>query len=150
MDTPKNIFADSIEDVRDQALECFNYCLCSEMQLPRPKLTEKHRSYLSVDETEAIIKDHAVNLGHGYCIGGGSKEELQEKMETLFNAFTARIKSNIMHEGVKLGYLEPIFDPDKNEFDFEVTEKGEAYNEQQFQEYFGISPDDQHDPGADQ
>jgi hypothetical protein len=147
MDELQNIFSNSIEVVRDQALDCFNYCVAAQVGLARPEVTEKHRTYLSVDETEAIIKDHATVLEHGYCIGGGSTEELHEKMEKLFAAFMERIRSNIMHEGVRLGYLDAIFDSEKNAFDFIVTEKGAQYSEQQFNEYFGIT--DSGDQSAD-
>jgi hypothetical protein len=147
MTDPKNVFANSIEELRDQALDCFNYCVSAQVGIPRPPVTDKHRTYLSVDETEAIVRDYSVPLEHGYCMGGSSTEELKEKLEQMFTACMERIRSNIMHEGVRLGYLDAIFDSEKNAFDFIVTEKGAQYSEQQFNEYFGIT--DSGDQSAD-
>ena len=59
------------------------------------------------------------------------------QVHTMMGALVMRIRSNILHEGVKQGYLDAVFDSEKNDFDFEITEKGKKFNGEQFQEFWG-------------
>lgn len=149
MDQHTEIFGGSITDLRDQALQAFNFIVAKETNLPVPPVTEFHKKYLEVSEVEAIIRDHLEDVGFGYTFRCDTREELAEKMETVFSELLMRIRSNIMHDGVKQGYLEPMFDADTNEFDFEVTEKGKSFNNEQFAQFFGIDPGDLSDTDDD-
>ena len=131
------MFGGSITQLRDQALLAFNVCMGMQANLPVPPVTNTHRKYLSVAEVEAIVAEMANDIGHGYAFGASSREELMAQVHELMNALVMRIRSNILHEGVKQGYLDAIFDSEKNDFDFEVTEKGKEFNEQQFEEFWG-------------
>lgn len=137
------MFGGSLDHLRDQALMSFNFCLAAHANMPIPRLTDTHRKYLSVDEVETIVAEHADDVGFGYAFGAHSRDELMEQVQALMHALVMRIRSNILHEGVKRGYLDAVFDTEKNDFDFEVTEKGKEFNDEQFREFWGGF-----DPGA--
>lgn len=131
------MFGGTLEQLRDQALMMFNFCIASQTDLPIPPVTDTHRKYLSVNEVEAIVAEKADDVGCGYAFGATSRGELLEQVHAIMHSLLMRIRSNILHEGVKQGYLDSVFDPEKNDFDFEVTEKGEEFNEEQFREFWG-------------
>lgn len=136
-DNVEMMFGGSIDQFRDQALMMFNFCLASNANMPIPPVTDTHRKYLTVQEVEAIVAEKAEDFGGGYALGATSRAELLEKMHELMGALVMRIRSNILHEGVKQGYLDAVFDPETNDFDFEITEKGKAFNGDQFREFWG-------------
>lgn len=136
-DNVEVMFGGSLEQFRDQALLAFNFCLAMNAKMPVPPVTDTHRKYLTVEEVEAIVAEKAEDCGEGYALGAGTRKELFEKVNELTGALIMRIRSNILHEGVKRGYLDAIFDSEKNDFDFEVTEKGKKFNAEQFREFWG-------------
>lgn len=136
-----SIFTSSVEELRDKALVAFNIIIASETNMPIPPVTDVHKTYLTVAETEAILKDHLDAIGGGYAFGCETRGEMLEKMETVMHALVMRIRSNILHEGVRLGYLEQSFNVETNTFDFELTKKGEGFNNEQFKKFFGVAAD---------
>jgi len=119
------IMGGTITMLRDYALTLFaktvaemNYCIPKE-------ISEEQHVFLSLDETEAIVKEHSALNGNGfYAIGGETEEEFNNQMRKMFKALMTRIESNVVQLGVKLGYLECAFDGEANDFTFSVTEKG--------------------------
>lgn len=134
---PEVMFGGTLEQLRDQALMTFNFCLAAHTNLPIPPVTDTHRKYLSVNEVEAVVAENAEDIGEGYAFGAHSRGELLERVHTMMGALVMRIRSNILHEGVKQGYLDAVFDSEKNDFDFEITEKGKEFNGEQFREFWG-------------
>ena len=131
------MFGGTLGQLRDQALMTFNFCLAAHANLPIPPVTDAHRKYLSVNEVETIVAENAEDIGEGYAFGAHSRGELMAQVHTMMGALVMRIRSNILHEGVKQGYLDAVFDSEKNDFDFEITEKGKKFNGEQFQEFWG-------------
>ena len=134
---PDAIFGGSLVDLRDQALMTFNICMAAHGGVSVPQVTDTHRKYLTVEEVEAVLSEKADDIGCGFVFGADSPEGLAEQLQELMFSLVMRIRSNILHEGVKLGYLEVSFDDEKNDFVFDLTEKGRSFNAQQFQELWG-------------
>lgn len=136
------IMGGSIADVRDRALRIFaHHVRCVQDNKPNlpgmytlkdlPEIDDSQRVFLGVDETEAIIAEHAAPNAEKfpsgvYAIGGESKEAFEQSMRKLFEALCRRIESNVTRKAVELGYLECAFDSEENNFVFSPTEKGVA------------------------
>lgn len=80
--------------------------------------------HLSLQETEAIVREHSYVVADSYAIGGNTKEEAKQKIKTLLAALMDRIMSNVLQEGVRQDLLDCRYDVDKNDFTFSVTDKG--------------------------
>lgn len=140
MDDESNVevmFGGTIDQLRDKALMMFNFCISMEANLPMPRVTDTHRKYLSVQEVENIVAEKTDDVGGGYSFAASTRGEVDEFVRDLMHSLVMRIRSNILHEGVNQGYLDAVFDTEKNDFDFEVTDKGKEFNEQQFREFWG-------------
>jgi hypothetical protein len=122
----------SLENLRDNALVMFDHYLAFRLKCKPRSLknfdVESCRKFLSLDETESIIKEFnsGEDLPDGvYAIGAASVEELMVKTKQLLHALMARIMSNLAHEGVKMGLLDCSFDSDSQDFSFMPSKEGE-------------------------
>lgn len=127
-----NVPGMTIGNLRDNALYVFDRYLSFRLKRAPGIKTEKDmedcRHYLSVDETENIIREFNCqdDLPEGmYAIGASSVEELAHKTREIFNALLARIMSNLIHEGVNRGLIDCVFDSDSREFAFSPSAQGE-------------------------
>lgn len=132
--------ATTISCLRDKALQLFNLYISSQLREKNPpevtpEALERMRTYLSVSETEAIIKDFSANaeqlpceLPEGaYAIGGRSQQEAEERFNELLQALMRRIMSNLTHSAVNQGLLDCGFDEEQDAFGFSVTPAGAKF-----------------------
>ncbi len=127
----------TIEMLRDHALTLFAKVVSRINNMPASAalpIDETQRHFLSVAETEAIIKEHSIAGGPEgvYAIGGETREEYEAQMRKLFQALMVRIEANVAQYGVKKGYLDCAFDSNANDFVFSVSEKGKAVVDERF------------------
>lgn len=117
----------TLDALRDHALYLFGKHVAKLTKLPIPLMIEEQRQFLSIDETEEIVREHSVPNGPPgmYAVGGNSKEEYETQIRKLFMALLTRIEANVARVGVKLGYLDCAFDNEKNDFVFTVSKLGE-------------------------
>jgi hypothetical protein len=80
--------------------------------------------FLSVNEVEAIVREHGFASSDGCYVGGESREEAFNVIGKMMVALVQRIFSNVMAEGANQGLLDCVFDEKNNEFEFDITEKG--------------------------
>lgn len=91
---------------------------------------EEWRPLLSVNETEAIVRDLSIKAGDGlYAVGGNTPKEAMDKVNEVMAALCARIMSNLTALAVKEGLLDAAFDDEENDFAFKLTEKGRQFGE---------------------
>lgn len=131
------IMGGTIETLREQALILFAKVISRMNNVPEdeePMIDDSQRRFLSVDETEAIIREHSVAGGPQgvYAIGGSTREEFEAQMRKVFQALMVRIQENVTQHGVSKGYLDCAFDDTANEFVFSVSEKGRAVVHERF------------------
>jgi hypothetical protein len=136
-DQDRCIMGGTIEMMRDQALMLFAKAVARMNNMPETAslpIDDAQRNFLSVAETEAIIKEHSISSGHEgmYAIGGETREEFETQMRKMFQALMVRIEANVAQYGVKQGYLDCAFDNDANNFVFSVSEKGKAVVNERF------------------
>jgi len=125
------VMGGTIEMMREQALTLFAKVVAHINDMPEDStlpIDDTQRRFLSVDETETIIKEHSIPGGPEgfYAIGGETREEYETQMRKVFQALMMRIKANVTQYGVKKGYLDCAFDSDSNDFVFSVSEQGRA------------------------
>ena len=121
----------TVEMMRDRALMLFAKAVARMNNMPEDHtlpLDDTQRHFLSVDETESIIKEHSVPGGPKgmYAICSETREEFEAQMKKLMIALMTRIEANVAQYGVQMGYLDCAFDNDANDFVFSVSEKGKA------------------------
>lgn len=80
--------------------------------------------YLTLAETEQIVREHAHIFEDEYAIGGDTAEEANDKVRELMYALMDRIMSNVLHTGVNKGLLECSFDSGADDFVFSPTDGG--------------------------
>ena len=127
----------TVEMLRDHALTLFAKVVARINNMPENSslpIDDTQRHFLSVAETEAIIKEHSIPGGPTgvYAIGGETKEEYETQMRKMLTALMVRIEANVAQYGVQKGYLDCAFDNDANDFVFSVSEKGKAVVDAQF------------------
>jgi hypothetical protein len=130
-DQGRCVMGGTIEMMRDHALMLFAKVVARINNMPDDfslPIDDAQRHFLSVAETEAIIKEHSIPGGPEgmYAIGGETREEYEAQMRKVFQALMVRIEANVAQYGVKKGYLDCAFDNDANNFVFSVSEKGHA------------------------
>ena len=91
---------------------------------PDDEEAKNKTQYISVQETEAIVRENSFVSGDTYAIGGDTQEEVKKNINELLNALLDRIMSNVLQEGVKQELLDCQYDTDTNDFAFSVTDKG--------------------------
>lgn len=116
----------TLERLRDFALVCFDKYLAERDGRPQiPEIEKMCGMFLSVNEVEAIVKENCqCHNGGFYGVGGNTAEEANKNMESLMFALMTRILSNVLNHGVSDGWLDCAFDVDKNDFCFQITDKG--------------------------
>lgn len=120
----------SMEELRDRALRVFGEAMRRRAgkDIPLPTPEEAHQ-YLSLDELEAILREHGRQPHGGTAIGGATREEAEQKLREMMSAVQSRILSNVLREAVQRGMLNCEFDPETNDFSFSVTDEArERYN----------------------
>jgi hypothetical protein len=130
-DQGRCVMGGTIEMMRDHALMLFAKVVARINNMPEDSslpIDDAQRNFLSVAETEAIIKEHSIAGGPEgvYAIGGETREEYEAQMRKVFQALMVRIEANVAQYGVKKGYLDCAFDNTANDFVFSVSEKGKA------------------------
>ncbi len=116
----------TIPAVRDAALIMYGRFIARMNNMEPEDESAKLRSqYLTLQETENIVKEHSVVADSGaYAIGGDTPEAIKANINELLASLMDRIMSNVIQEGVKQELLDCEYDTDKDDFKFSVTEKG--------------------------
>ena len=119
-----NARALSLEDLRDHALRRFGTAMQrqSGKDFPLPPPEESHR-YLSLEELDAIVREHGCRTDGGTVVGGDTREEAVERFGQMMSAILSRILSNVLRSAVQQGMIEWEFDPEANDFFFSVTDE---------------------------
>lgn len=124
-DTDARYELSTIPAVREAALIMYGRFISHINSIPvnDDEAKQKH-TYLSVEETENIIREYGYVVDGAYAIGGDTKDEAKKKINELLAALMDRIMSNVLREGVRLELLDCNYDTDTDDFSFSVTEKG--------------------------
>lgn len=125
-DTDGHYELSSIEAIRDAALIMYGRFLAHLYGAePVDEQSKTRHQYLSIQETENIVREHShVSAGGMYAIGGDTPEEAKAKVNELLAALMDRVMSNVISEGVKQELFDCSYDTDVDDFTFSVTEKG--------------------------
>lgn len=123
----------TIEALRDCALRMFDGYLAHCSGTPGPDAAnatlEEKQEFLTLAETENILRDYA-KIGPGvYAVGGSTMEEATEKVKDVMAALMQRILSNVLSAGANVGLFDVVFDDTANNFAFGVSEKGQRLYE---------------------
>lgn len=143
----------TIELLRDEALGLFDQFIAHRSGLPPADAVHAtpadKKKFLTLEETENIVREHAV-IGPGvYAVGGDTREEAVKQIRVVMAALMQRIMSNLLNVGAGMGLLEVMFDGETNDFRFDVSEKGKkVYDRVQDQIDKGTEVD--FDLGADE
>jgi hypothetical protein len=125
-DTDAKYQLSSIDAVRDAALTMYGRFVAAISGLERDDARAKlQRCHLSLEETEGIVKKHAVVTDYVYSIGATTEREAKSKLDDMMTELCDAIMGNVVAEGVKQEFFEQEFDSDKNDFVFAITTKGE-------------------------
>lgn len=124
-DTDARFQLSTIPAVRDAALIMYGRFISRLNDLPiDDENAKKCGKYLSLKETEAIVREHSCVVDETYAIGGDTEEEAKQKINELLAALMDRVMSNVLQEGVRQDWLDCEYDEEKNDFKFSVTDKG--------------------------
>jgi hypothetical protein len=124
-DTNARYELSTIDAVRDAALIMYGRFVARINGQPTNDDEAKTKSqYLTLQETEQIVREHSCVVDGVYGIGGDTKEEAKNKINELLASLMDRVMSNVLQEGVKQELLDCQYDVDTNDFAFSVTEKG--------------------------
>lgn len=124
-DTDARYELSTIPAVRDAALILYGRFVSRLNNLPVDDDSAKQRKdYLTLAETENIIREHGYVVDGTYAIGGDTPEEAKQKINELLAALMDRVMSNVLREGVRLDLLDCTYDTDTDDFSFSVTDKG--------------------------
>lgn len=120
----------SIEKLRDEALELFDQFITqtgffkANIGVASLASMEEKDQFLTLAETEAVVRDHAV-IGPGvYAVGGETKEAAMAQIRELLAALVQRVMSNVLRCAAGMGLVDVAFDDAQNDFMFAVSEKG--------------------------
>jgi hypothetical protein len=134
----KNQFI-TIKRLRDAALILFDKFVEHQNELSSPVISkvlfqslvspeEKHQ-FLSLEETERIVREHSFISPGVYAIGGDTSEKAVKQVKNVMAALMQRIMSNLLRMGADLGLLDVMFDGETNDFRFDVSNKGQKLYE---------------------
>jgi hypothetical protein len=119
----------SLESLRDFVLVQFSEFLAHAEGMPPEEISLEHqRQFLSMEETDNIVREHSAikdPTAQIYAVGGESYAEYKKQMLILFRALATRVLSNIMCVGVQRGLLDHEFDVEANRFVFSITPEGQ-------------------------
>jgi hypothetical protein len=118
----------TIELLRDKALDLFDRFIAERSGMPpagaATATLEDKQQFLTLEETESIVREYAV-IGPGvYAVGGDTQEEAFKKVRIVMGALMQRIMSNVLRAGAGIGLIDVMFDGEANDFRFDVSEKG--------------------------
>jgi hypothetical protein len=136
----------TIKQLRDSAILAFDAMMTAGTgfrALDADELSEV--SFLSVAETEAIVRDFGVIVSDEFmAIGGETREEAEAKIKAVLNALGQRIMSNVLAEGTRTGMLDSAFDDETDGFVFRLTDKGKEFRDRVAKEVaeYNEKPDD--------
>jgi hypothetical protein len=126
-DTDARYHLSSIESVRDAALIMYGRFAAAISGLERnDERAKKQHCHLSLEETENIVRKHAVVIDYVYAVGGDTEKEARKKIDEMMTELCDAIMGNVVSVGVRRELLDQEFDANKNDFVFSVTEKGAA------------------------
>jgi hypothetical protein len=117
----------TIDGLRSLALIIFGRYLCKRENIPpNDELSTRVGSnFLSIQETENILREKSQHADSEFIgIGGDTAEEANEELREVLLALCQRILSNVLAKGVSEELLNCHFNGDRNDFEFELTEKG--------------------------
>lgn len=124
-DTDARYELSTIPAVRDAALIMYGRFISKINNLPNDDDSAKTRhNYLTLEETENIIREYGYVVDGAYAIGGDTKDEAKKKINELLAALMDRVMSNVLREGVRSELLDCTYDTDTDDFSFSVTDKG--------------------------
>lgn len=124
-DTSARYQLSSIDAVREAALTMYGRFAAAISGFDRDdEKAKKQYRYLSKEETESIVKKHAVVSDHFYAVGGETEREAVQKIDDMMTELCDAIMGNVIAAGVKHEYFEQEFDINKNDFVFAITDKG--------------------------
>lgn len=124
-DTDARYELSTIPAVRDAALIMYGRFVSRINNLPVDDDSAKQRhNYLTLEETENIIREYGYVVDGAYAIGGDTKDEAKQKINELLAALMDRVMSNVLREGVRLELLDCTYDTDTDDFSFSVTDRG--------------------------
>lgn len=124
-DTDARYELSTIPAVRDAALIMYGRFIAHiNSTSPDDEEAKQKHEYLSLDETENIIREYGFVADGAYAIGGDTKEEAKQKINELLAALMDRVMSNVLREGVRMDLLDCNYDVETNDFSFSVTDKG--------------------------
>jgi hypothetical protein len=123
----------TIERLRDEALILFDLFIARQSAMPSPDVSrataEEKREFLTLEETENIVREYAV-IGPGmYAVGGDTQEEAFKQIRVVMGALMQRIMSNVLRIGADYGLVDVMFDSKTNDFRFDVSDKGQRVYE---------------------
>ena len=120
----------TVEQLRDHALQIFGQYIKEMSKNPElpEQVPESATRFLSIEETENILGEFGRDTGEGFLLGGATREEANETIEKMMSAIMSRILSNILAEGVNAGRLECYFDPEINDFAFDIAKKDDEHD----------------------
>lgn len=126
-DSPKLV---TLEQLRDIAIKVFDDFM-HEQNGTNPAASEasfeEKCEFLSIAETEAIVKDFSsADVGDMFAVGAPTRAEAVAKMRELVGALVNRVMSNVIALGVKQELIDVAFDDEHNNFAFAVSPKGHA------------------------
>lgn len=130
-DTAGRYELSSVEAIREAALIMYGRFIAHMYGAePDEEQSKRCTAYLSLQETENIVREHSHVSDDGvYAIGGDSPEEAKAKINDLMAALMDRVMSNVIAAGVKEDLLDCTYDSNINDFSFAVTEKGKTIAE---------------------
>jgi hypothetical protein len=130
---PTRDTAFTVSQLRDCALLAFDEMMSEHTGLKTPdpeELLDQKREYLSISETEAVVREFGVNINDEFmAVGGETREEAEEKVREVIRALGRRIMSNVLAEGTRAGLLDSAFDDETNGFVFRLTDKGKEFRD---------------------
>ena len=124
-DTDARYQLSSVEAVRDAALIMYGRFVAaiSGLKQDDDRAKQQHCN-LTLQETEAIVKKHAVVTDHYYAVGGDTEREAMQKIDDMMTELCDAIMGNVVARAVKDGLFEQEYDINRNDFVFTITDKG--------------------------
>jgi hypothetical protein len=132
---PNIVGQSSLERLQRHALVLYGRWVAGANHAPQnDDYAATRTKYLSLAETEQIVREYAVYSDDNlFAVGGESETEVQQKLKDLMGALMDRVMSNILREGVSSGLLECFYDEKANDFTFDVTETGKEIAKKHFE-----------------
>jgi hypothetical protein len=132
-DGPNHKRVATLEMMRDEAISMFDRFVAQRSGMPPANAVnatmEDKQKFLTLAETENIVKEHAVITEDAYAIGGDTPDAAVKQVRIVMAALMHRILSNVLNTAAGLGLFDVSFDEKTNDFRFHVSEKGKKLND---------------------